>query len=60
MNKTLKFVYVLILFISLSIVSKSVAQYNIGCKTDDDCQKYYTKMFGMKCFKSWCITGILD
>nr|ABN08811.1 Late nodulin [Medicago truncatula] len=58
MAKTLKFVYVMILFTSLFLFAKNVVGY-INCKTDDDCPKLESRMVVLKCTNSRCAAVIL-
>ncbi|AES97973.1 putative Late nodulin [Medicago truncatula] len=54
MDKTLKYMYTLISFISLFFIAKNDAVY-IKCKTDADCPKSESTIFAMKCNNYRCI-----
>ncbi|AES97768.1 Nodule Cysteine-Rich (NCR) secreted peptide [Medicago truncatula] len=55
MAKTIKFVYTMILFLSLFIVAKEVHAYP-GCETDAECPKIY-ELYPLiyKCENKFCI-----
>ncbi|AES98049.1 putative Late nodulin [Medicago truncatula] len=54
MAKTLNFMFALILFISLFLVSKNVAIDIFVCQTDADCPKSELSMYTWKCIDNEC------
>ncbi|AES98297.1 Nodule Cysteine-Rich (NCR) secreted peptide [Medicago truncatula] len=58
--KTLKFVYVIILFFSLFLVAKNEPEPKfIECVTDADCLNSQSKMYALICEKNRCIYEFL-
>ncbi|KEH26325.1 putative Late nodulin [Medicago truncatula] len=58
MVKTLKFVYYMILFLSLFLFIKNVDGAFVKCETDDDCPKY-NGFRKYECVNNWCrLTGL--
>ncbi|AES97921.2 Nodule Cysteine-Rich (NCR) secreted peptide [Medicago truncatula] len=54
MTTTLKFVYAIILFISLFLHALNAAE-NIECEVDADCPKSQVNSFVIKCIKNLCL-----
>ncbi|AES97757.1 Nodule Cysteine-Rich (NCR) secreted peptide [Medicago truncatula] len=54
MTKIIKFVYALVLFLSLFIVSQAAQNDWMKCKTDDECPKVSNPPLYFKCIDRGC------
>ncbi|XP_039690645.1 uncharacterized protein [Medicago truncatula] len=54
MDKTLKYMYTLISFISLFFIAKNDAA-NVECESDKDCQEHWSEFFIIQCIDNICV-----
>ncbi|AES98754.1 putative Late nodulin [Medicago truncatula] len=60
MIETLKFVYAMILFLSLFLITSEVGGLYIGCETDRDYPPLANKTFYLKCIDKKCEWTVTD
>ncbi|AES99071.1 putative Late nodulin [Medicago truncatula] len=55
MAEIIKFVYTMILLLSLFLVTTKVGAY-IACQSEIDCPPNYSFLFAIRCIKQKCVT----